>query len=104
MHQPVPCQQCTLRTRWGSANCRIMLDWEFNGYPPDEQVYEHRCVLVSTCKTEKGHEWRLDRAFAERSALGEESAEESVSEEEEEPARTRPKRTPGGRSEVCAKG
>ena len=58
-----------------SANCRIMLDWEFNGYPQDERVYEQRCVLVSTYKTEKGHEWRLDRAFAERSALDEESAE-----------------------------
>ena len=49
-----------------SANCRIMLDWEFNGYTPDGRVYEHRCVLVSTSKTKKGHEWRLGRAFAER--------------------------------------
>ena len=78
-----------------SANCRIMLDWKFNGYPPDERVYEHRCVLVSRCKTEKGHEWRLGRAFAERNALEEDSAEESMSEEEEEPVRTRPKRIPG---------
>ena len=49
-----------------SASCRIMLDWEFNGYTPDGRVYEHRCVLVSTSKTKKGHEWRLGRAFAER--------------------------------------
>ena len=53
-------------------------------------MYEHRLVLVSTCKTEKGHGWRLDRAYAERNAL-----EEYVS-EEEEPVRTRPKRSPRG--------
>ena len=75
-----------------SANCRIMLDWEYAKYPATEQVYEHRFVLVSTCKTEKGHEGRLDGAFTERNALDEDSFEE----EEEEPARTRPKRTPGG--------
>ena len=80
-----------------TANCRIMLDWEYAKYPAAEKVYAHRLVLVSTGKTEKGHEWRLDRAFAERNAVGEESAEESLpEEEEEEPERTRPKRIPGG--------
>ena len=59
-----------------SANCRIMLDWEYAQYPAAQQVYEHRLVLVSTCKTEKGHEWRLDRAYAEHNALEEEAAEE----------------------------
>ena len=90
VHGGLPCINQYLANSVGfsrtceSANCRIMLDWEFNGYPPDERVYEHRCVLVSTCKAEKGHEWRLDRAFAERNAL------------DEEPVRTRRKRTPGG--------
>ena len=56
-------------------------------------MYEHRLVLVSTCKTENDHERRLDRANAERNALQEVSAEEYVSEEEEELVRTRPKRT-----------
>ena len=52
-------------------------------------------MLVSTCKMEKGHVWHSDRAFAERNAVEDESAEETMS-EEEEPVRTRPKRIPGG--------
>ena len=35
------------RMKWPTAG------YQFNGYPPAELAYEHRCVLVSTCKTEK---------------------------------------------------
>ena len=96
MYEPVPCQQSSPGSlgRVGELPDHAGLGVLYAAqYPAAEKVYEHRLVLVSTCKTEKDHEWRLDRAFAELSALGEESAEEYVSEEEEELVRTRPKRT-----------
>jgi len=55
------------------ANCRIVLDWEWT----PERGLERRCVLISTMKCEKGHEWRYDADFARRSQLPEESSSDS---------------------------
>ena len=45
------------------ANCRIVVDWEHRwGEDPEEL----RCILVSTQKCEKGHEWKADIDYAAR--------------------------------------
>jgi hypothetical protein len=57
------------------ANCRIILDWEWN----KELGYERRCVLVSTMECAKGHEWLYDADFARRSqeAVQDDSSDDS---------------------------
>jgi len=55
------------------ANCRIVLDWEWT----PARGYERRCVLISTMKCEKGHEWRYDADFARRNQLPDESDSDS---------------------------
>ena len=46
-----------------TANCRIVVDWEHKWGTDPEHL---RCILVSTQKCEKGHEWKVDIEYAKR--------------------------------------
>lgn len=43
-------------------NCRLVLDWDWK----EGDLLEERCMLVSICKTQSPHAWKLDLDYAQR--------------------------------------